>query len=61
MGLAPLGDRVIVRPLDAEDVTDSGLVIPDTAQEKPQRGEVTAVGDDEEMINVAVGWAAPQL
>jgi chaperonin GroES len=44
MGLAPLGDRVIVRPLDAEDVTDSGLVIPDTAQEKPQRGEIVAVG-----------------
>ena len=44
MGLAPLGDRVIVRPLDAEDVTESGLVIPDTAQEKPQRGEIVAVG-----------------
>lgn len=44
MGLAPLGDRVIVRQLDADDVTDSGLVIPDTAQEKPQRGEVVSAG-----------------
>ena len=44
MGLVPLGDRVIVRSLDAEDVTESGIVIPDTAQEKPQRGEVIAVG-----------------
>lgn len=44
MGLVPLGDRVIIRALDAEDVTSSGIVIPDTAQEKPQRGEVVAVG-----------------
>jgi chaperonin GroES len=39
-----LGDRVIVRALDAEDVTSSGIVIPDTAQEKPQRGEIVAAG-----------------
>jgi chaperonin GroES len=44
MGLVPLGDRVIIRALDAEDVTSSGIVIPDTAQEKPQRGEIVAVG-----------------
>ena len=44
MDLVPLGDRVIVRALEAEDVTTSGIVIPDTAQEKPQRGEVVAVG-----------------
>lgn len=44
MGLVPLGDRVIVRALDAEDVTSSGIVIPDTAQEKPQRGEIVAAG-----------------
>jgi len=45
MNLKPLGDRVIVRPADAEEKTQSGLFIPDTAKEKPQRGEVIAVGD----------------
>jgi len=42
--IEPLEDRVVVRPLDAEEVTSSGLVIPDTAKEKPQEGEVLAVG-----------------
>lgn len=45
MNLKPLGDRVIVKPAEAEEQTKSGLFIPDTAQEKPQRGEVVAVGD----------------
>ncbi|MDH4139331.1 MAG: co-chaperone GroES [Coriobacteriia bacterium] len=45
MNLKPLGDRVIVKPAQAEEQTKSGLVIPDTAKEKPQRGEVVAVGD----------------
>ena len=45
MKLKPLGDRVIVRTVDQEDVTASGIVLPDTAQEKPQRGVVLAVGD----------------
>ncbi len=45
MNLKPLGDRVIVKPADAEEKTQSGLFIPDTAKEKPQRGEVIAVGD----------------
>ena len=45
MNLKPLGDRVIVKPADAEEQTKSGLVIPDTAKEKPQRGEVIAVGE----------------
>jgi chaperonin GroES len=45
MKLKPLGDRVIVRTVDQEDVTSSGIVLPDTAQEKPQRGVVLAVGD----------------
>ena len=45
MNLKPLGDRVIVKPAEAEEQTASGLVIPDTAKEKPQRGEVVAVGD----------------
>ena len=40
----PLADRVVVKPLDAEQTTASGLVIPDTAKEKPQEGEVLAIG-----------------
>jgi len=42
--LVPLEDRIVIRPLEAEEVTASGLVIPDTAKEKPQEGEVLAVG-----------------
>ena len=42
--LTPLGDRVVVRPLDNEQTTKSGIVLPDTAKEKPQQGEVLAVG-----------------
>ena len=44
MNLKPLGDRLIVEVLDEEDVTFSGIVLPDTAKEKPQRGRVLAVG-----------------
>ena len=44
MSLQPLEDRIIVRPGEAEETTVSGLVIPDTAKEKPQQGEVLAVG-----------------
>ncbi len=44
MNLQPLEDRIIVRPNDAESTTASGLVIPETAKEKPQQGEVLAVG-----------------
>jgi len=50
----PLGSRVLLRLLDEESVTASGLVIPDTAREKGQRAEVVAVGDDE-TITVSVG------
>ena len=42
--LKPLEDRIVVQPLEAEQVTASGLVIPDTAKEKPQEGKVIAVG-----------------
>jgi chaperonin GroES len=42
--LKPLEDRIVVAPLEAEQVTASGLVIPDTAKEKPQEGKVLAVG-----------------
>ena len=45
MKLKPLGDRLIVRAIEEEETTASGIVLPDTAKEKPQRGEVIAVGD----------------
>lgn len=45
MNLKPLNDRVIIKPSEAEEQTKSGLVIPDTAKEKPQKGEVIAVGE----------------
>ncbi len=44
MKLKPLGDRVIVKSMEAEEKTASGIIIPDTAKEKPQIGEVIAVG-----------------
>ena len=44
MNLQPLGDRLIVEVLDEEETTISGIVLPDTAKEKPQRGKVLAVG-----------------
>ena len=44
MKLSPLDDRIVVRPGESEETTASGLVIPDTAKEKPQQGEVLAVG-----------------
>lgn len=44
MNVQPLEDRIIVRPGESEETTASGLVIPDTAKEKPQQGEVLAVG-----------------
>jgi chaperonin GroES len=44
MNLQPLGDRLIVEVLDEEETTTSGIVLPDTAKEKPQRGRVLAVG-----------------
>ncbi|HKH31951.1 MAG TPA: co-chaperone GroES [Gaiellaceae bacterium] len=44
MNLQPLGDRLIVEVLEEEELTSSGIVLPDTAKEKPQRGRVLAVG-----------------
>jgi chaperonin GroES len=61
MKLKPLGDRLIIQAVDEEETTASGLVLPDTAKEKPQTGKVLAVGDgrveDGERIplDVAVG------
>ena len=43
--LRPLDDRVVVQPLEAEEVTAGGIVLPDAAQEKPQRGKIVAVGE----------------
>jgi chaperonin GroES len=45
MNLKPLGDRLIVKAVEEEETTASGIVLPDTAKEKPQRGKVLAVGD----------------
>src|SRR5256714_979218 len=45
MKLKPLGDRLIVQALEEEETTASGIVLPDTAKEKPQKGKVVAVGD----------------
>ncbi len=44
MKVRPLDDRILVRPLEAEEKTAGGIVLPDTAKEKPQRGEVVAIG-----------------
>jgi len=59
MNLKPLADRVVVKPLVKEEVTKGGLVIPDTAKEKPQEGEIVAVGpgklgDDGKRIELEV-------
>jgi chaperonin GroES len=43
--LRPLGDRVVVRPSEREEMTKSGIVLPDTAKEKPQRGTIIAAGE----------------
>ncbi len=45
MNVKPLADRVIVKPLEAEEKTTGGIIIPDNAKEKPQKGEVIAVGE----------------
>lgn len=44
MKIRPLGDRILVKPLEAKEQKKSGIIIPDTAKEKPQEGEVIAVG-----------------
>jgi len=51
VGLRPLGDRVVVKPLAREEMTKSGIVLPDTAKEKPQQGEVLAVGPGRTLDN----------
>ena len=44
MALKPLGDRVIVKPIEQDEVTAGGIMLPDTAKEKPQKGTVLAIG-----------------
>lgn len=51
VSLRPLGDRIVVKPLEREAVTKSGIVLPDTAKEKPQEGEVLAVGPGKVLDN----------
>ncbi|NPA92105.1 MAG: co-chaperone GroES [Chloroflexi bacterium] len=55
MKIQPLGSRVLIRPEDEEPRTSSGILLPETAKEKPQIGEVIAIGDEEEEIPVKVG------
>jgi chaperonin GroES len=61
MKLQPLGDRLIVKPIEEEETTASGIVLPDTAKEKPQKGKVVAAGegrwdeDGEKRIPLDVG------
>ncbi|MEA4985240.1 10 kDa chaperonin [bioreactor metagenome] len=57
MNIKPLGDRVLVKPAPAEEKTVSGIIIPDSAKEKPLKGEVLAVGKGtkDEVMEVAVG------
>ena len=49
INVEPLGSRVLIRPLEQESKTASGLLLPETAKEKPQTGEVVAIGDDEDI------------
>ena len=44
MDIKPLGDRIVVQPLEAEEVTKGGIILPDTAKEKPHEGKIIAVG-----------------
>ena len=53
--LRPLGDRVVVRPTPREEMTKSGIVLPDTAKEKPQTAEVVAVGEFENGVKISEG------
>lgn len=59
LNIKPLADRVVIAPAAAEEKTASGIIIPDTAKEKPQRGSVVAVGNGkpEEPMTVKVGDA----
>ena len=55
--MKPINDRVVIRPVPADEKTAGGIIIPDTAKEKPQKGEVVAVGPgkDDQSMTVAIG------
>ena len=59
MDIKPLGDRVVIKPLEAESKTKGGIVLPDTAKEKPQEGKVVAVGKGKVLENGSV--QAPEV
>ncbi len=59
MEIKPLGDRVVIKPLEAEAKTKGGILLPDTAKEKPQEGKVVAVGKGKVLENGNV--AAPEV
>lgn len=59
MNIQPLGDRVVIKPLEAESKTKGGIVLPDTAKEKPQEGKVVAVGKGKVLENGAI--QAPEV
>lgn len=52
--MKPINDRVVVKPAAAEEKTESGIIIPDTVKEKPQRGEVIAVGPGKKDVDMTV-------
>lgn len=57
VSIKPLADRVLIEPAEAEETTSSGIIIPDTAKEKPQKGSIVAVGNGkkDEPLTVKVG------
>ncbi|MFH0739099.1 MAG: co-chaperone GroES [Candidatus Omnitrophota bacterium] len=59
MDIKPLGDRVVVKPLEAESKTKGGILLPDTAKEKPQEGKIVAVGKGKVLENGTV--QAPEV
>lgn len=54
MKLKPINDRIVIKPAPAEEKTKGGIIIPDTAKEKPQRGEVIAVGPGKDDVKMTV-------
>lgn len=60
MNLKPLYDRVVVKPIEAEEMTVGGIIIPDAAKEKPTKGEVVAVGEGK-FVDATGGLRAPKV
>ena len=54
MNIQPLADRVVIKPLEAESKTKGGIVLPDTAKEKPQEGEIVAIGKGKVLDNGSI-------